>query len=241
MHRSRHDILFRSLSLSFSLSLFRSLSLSLSLSVCVCVCVFRGLLNTTRESKRASDGREEKGARDSTRYQKPRATLSRSKKRSLLSLCFSLSLFFSVNFFGLIFLREHRQDRDRQTDRQTDRGKNFEEKTTALKALRKRAFKRERIFVRENSLCALCVCPLQREKERERERERKKKRRRRTTTTSEKRSFVVLPRFLLLDAFEYLLKREEEEEKQSLVVREIHQERERSAKRTTRGRGEECD
>jgi hypothetical protein len=70
-----------------------------------------------------------------------------------------------------------------------------------------------------------------------RERLRKKKRRGRTTKAKSVR-FVVLPSCFLLDFFERLLKREEEEQS----LREIHRHDRRSAKRTTRGRGEEeCD
>jgi hypothetical protein len=73
----------------------------------------------------------------------------------------------------------------------------------------------------------------------EREREREKKRSEEDAPPPAKSvRFAVLPCFLLLDSFEYLLKREEE---QSLGVREIHQHDRRSPKRTTRGRGEECD
>jgi len=68
---------------------------------------------------------------------------------------------------------------------------------------------------RENfrTLCAFCL--LFREREREREKE---KRRRRASPPQRKafKSFVVLPRFLPLDFFEYLFLKREEEEEQSL-------------------------
>ena len=48
--------------------------------------------------------------------------------------------------------------------------------------------------------------------EREREREKEKRRRRASPQRKAFKSFVVLPRFLPLDFFEYLLKREEEEQ-----------------------------
>lgn len=48
--------------------------------------------------------------------------------------------------------------------------------------------------------------------QREREREKEKRRRRASPQRKAFKSFVVLPRFLPLDSFEYLLKREEEEE-----------------------------
>jgi hypothetical protein len=48
--------------------------------------------------------------------------------------------------------------------------------------------------------------------QREREREKEKRRRRASPQRKAFKSFVVLPRFLPLDFFEYLLKREEEEQ-----------------------------
>ena len=77
--------------------------------------------------------------------------------------------------------------------------------TTALSAKRRVFFlnARERIFVR----FAPFVCS----SERERERKRKTKKTHFTPAKSVLR-LVVLPCFLLLDSFEYLLKREEEEE-----------------------------
>jgi hypothetical protein len=62
---------------------------------------------------------------------------------------------------------------------------------------------------RENfrTLCAFCLLF------REREREKEKRRRRASPQRKAFKSFVVLPRFLPLDSFEYLfLKREEEEQ-----------------------------
>ena len=144
-----------------------------------------------------------------------------------------------MNFLVSFFCeRTDKTETDRQTDRQTE-GRISKKNNCSKSSAKKSVQTRENFRTRKLALRALCLPSS--EREREREREKKKKRRRSTTTTSEKRSFVVLPRFLLLDSFEYLLKREEEEEKQSLVVREIHQHDRRSAKRTTRGRGEECD
>ena len=64
--------------------------------------------------------------------------------------------------------------------------------------------------MRENfrTLCALLFA-LQRERERERKRKTKKTH---FTPAKSVLSLVVLPCFLLLDSFEYLLKREEEEQ-----------------------------
>ena len=63
--------------------------------------------------------------------------------------------------------------------------------------------------MRENfrTLCALLFA-LQREREREKKRKTKKTH----FTPAKSVRLVVLPCFLLLDSFEYLLKREEEEE-----------------------------
>ena len=75
-------------------------------------------------------------------------------------------------------------------------------------ALRKgEFFKCERIFVHFARFCLLF-----RERERERERERKRKTKKTHFTPAKSVRLVVLPCFLLLDSFEYLLKREEEEE-----------------------------
>jgi len=52
--------------------------------------------------------------------------------------------------------------------------------------------------------------------EREREREKEKRRRRASPQRKAFKSFVVLPRFLPLDSFEYLFLKREEEEEQSL-------------------------
>jgi hypothetical protein len=65
-------------------------------------------------------------------------------------------------------------------------------------------FKRERENFR--TLCAFYLLF------REREREKEKRRRRASPQRKAFKSFVVLPRFLPLDFFEYLLKREEEEQ-----------------------------
>jgi hypothetical protein len=67
---------------------------------------------------------------------------------------------------------------------------------------------RERIFVH----FAPFVCS----SEREREREKEKRRRRASPRRKAFKSFVVLPRFLPLDSFEYLFLKREEEEEQSL-------------------------
>ena len=97
--------------------------------------------------------------------------------------------------------------------------KNRQRETTALR--KGEFFKCERIFVHFARFCLLF---------RERERERKRKTKKTHFTPAKSVRLVVLPCFLLLDSFEYLLKRE------------IHQHDRRSAKRTTRGRGEEeCD
>ena len=82
--------------------------------------------------------------------------------------------------------------------------KNRQRETTALR--KGEFFKCERIFVHFARFCLLF-----RERERERERKRKTKKTHFTPAKSVLR-LVVLPCFLLLDSFEYLLKREEEEE-----------------------------
>ena len=82
--------------------------------------------------------------------------------------------------------------------------KNRRRETTLLFLRKGEFFKRERIFVR----FAPFVCSS--EREREKKRETKKTR---FTPAKSVLSFVVLPRFLPLDSFEYLfLKREEEEQ-----------------------------
>ena len=80
--------------------------------------------------------------------------------------------------------------------------KNRQRETTALR--KGEFFKCERIFVHFARFCLLF-------RERERERKRKTKKTHFTPAKSVLR-LVVLPCFLLLDSFEYLLKREEEEE-----------------------------
>jgi hypothetical protein len=84
--------------------------------------------------------------------------------------------------------------------------KNRRRETTALSAKKESFFlnARERIFVH----FAPFICS----SEREREREKEKRRRRASPQRKAFKSFVVLPRFLPLDFFEYLLKREEEEQ-----------------------------
>ena len=69
-------------------------------------------------------------------------------------------------------------------------------------------FKREREF----SYALRLLFALQREREREKE----KRRRRASPRRKAFKSFVVLPRFLPLDSFEYLFLKREEEEEQSL-------------------------
>ena len=86
------------------------------------------------------------------------------------------------------------------------------ERETTLLFLRKEGgeffFKREREF----SYALRLLFALQRERERE-----KKRNEEDALHPSEKRScFVVLPRFLPLDSFEYLFLKREEEEEQSL-------------------------
>ena len=80
--------------------------------------------------------------------------------------------------------------------------KNRQRETTALR--KGEFFKCERIFAH----FALRFCLLFRERERERKRKTKKTH----FTPAKSVRLVVLPCFLLLDSFEYLLKREEEEE-----------------------------
>jgi hypothetical protein len=87
--------------------------------------------------------------------------------------------------------------------------KNEKEQTegnnSALSRKRRVFFKREREF----SYALRLLFALQREREREKE----KRRRRASPQRKAFKSFVVLPRFLPLDSFEYLfLKREEEEQ-----------------------------
>jgi hypothetical protein len=84
--------------------------------------------------------------------------------------------------------------------------KNRRRETTALSAKKESFFlnARERILYTLRLLFAL---------QREREREKEKRRRRASPQRKAFKSFVVLPRFLPLDSFEYLfLKREEEEQ-----------------------------
>ena len=81
--------------------------------------------------------------------------------------------------------------------------KNRQRETTALR--KGEFFKCERIFAH----FALRFCLLFRERERERKRKTKKTH---FTPAKSVLRLVVLPCFLLLDSFEYLLKREEEEE-----------------------------
>ena len=198
-------------------------------------------VSLTRRARASERGERRKRRKRSARLDEISKTSRRylDQKSALFSLLFfSLSSF--VNFLVSFFCeRTDKTETDRETDRETE-GRISKKNNCSKSSARKKSVQtRENFRTRKLALRALCLPSS--EREREREREKKKKRRRRTTTTSEKRSFVVLPRFLLLDSFEYLLKREEEEEKQSLVVREIHQHDRRSAKRTTRGRGEECD
>ena len=83
--------------------------------------------------------------------------------------------------------------------------KNRRRETTLLFLRKGEFFKREREF----SYALRLLFALQREREREKE----KRRRRASPRRKAFKSFVVLPRFLPLDSFEYLfLKREEEEQ-----------------------------